>query len=195
MSYLIYKFNQFQRKHKRFSIFSLDVVHTCIITLHVTAKVQSVFLKRSAKSLIRSSFRGSCTYARAKLRRNTLKAAVNIKSKFQIKARNSIWMKFWTFSCCVFYQNLCYEDYQGANHKKADKSILYSYPLDYERKNMAVVAGQQIISIPPWRLILLLVFLEIRVCSTSVVYFYFGLLILITVRYHHMSLFKHLLGQ
>lgn len=61
---------------------------------------------------------------------------------------------------------------------------------------MAVLAGQQIIFIPPWRLILPLVFfLEIRVCSTSVVYFYFGLLIFITVRYHHMSILKHLLGQ
>lgn len=101
----------------------------------------------------------------------------------------------WTFSCCVFYQNLCNEDDQGAKHKKADKSILYSYPLDYERKNMAVVAGQQIIFIPPWRLILPLIFLEIRVSFASVLYFSFWRLILITVRYHHMSLLKHLLGQ
>lgn len=66
---------------------------------------------------------------------------------------------------------------------------------NYERKNMAVVAGQQIIFIPPWRLILPLIFLEIRVSFASVLYFSFWRLILITVRYHHMSLLKHLLGQ
>lgn len=92
----------------------------------------------------------------------------------------------WTFSCCVFYQNLCNEDDQGAKHKKADKSILYSYPLDYERKNMAVVAGQQIIFIPPWRLILPLIFFrDPSLLCFCLVFF------LWTYDFNHCSLSSH----
>lgn len=60
-----------------------------------------------------------------------------------------------------------------------------------DKEHTAGGTGQQRMFILLWHLILSLFFVDIRVRSATVLYFSFGLLILNTVRYHHISLFEY----
>lgn len=62
---------------------------------------------------------------------------------------------------------------------------------DYDKQHAVGVTGQQRIPTRSWYLIPPIIFVDVRVCSASVMYFSFPFLILKTVCYHHISVFLH----
>lgn len=67
------------------------------------------------------------------------------------------------------------------------------FPADYDKEHtvhVGVTAQQRMLT-SSWHLILPLFYLDVRVCTAPVLFFFLSTLILITARYHHMSSLKY----